>query len=204
MSETFKLRRTSNTPLVFQGELLAEVSGETFQDTGGKLKHHIRWYEASIYRDRNGSRFYWQIRYRTTWRNEINHDAAGWCGSVGDLVEAIRAYNPLAPVAGMPFNERTNWRQDQLLQALRLAWGEVVSELFEEAGIVEHGGGTPPNRVFLAHEMVLLAIAGNWIPLSLAAGNLHLVVGFPTLAEANAACEALKTQGVEVVPFTFD
>lgn len=218
MNDHFELRRTGHPPLFFQGRVLAEATGETVQDTGGSLKHNIRWYEASIYREETGL-YVWSIRYRTTWRNEINHDAAGWALTIPELIEAIRAYNPLGPVAGMPFNERTNWRQDQLLQAMRLAWGEVASELFEAAGIVDRGDSLPPIRVFLQSPacppagsitppepkaVLLMTLDGRWRPLQESQGDRQNLLGFRTLIEAEAACAALVTAGVYVSPITLD
>lgn len=125
--ENFTVTRTGRAPLVFVGELIAEVEGD-----GDK-----RWHDLRLYRTQGGA-YVAHVEYRTRWEGEIETSAAEACDSPEDVERFFLDYDPTAHVLGYPpTGPQMQVKQDRLLRELRLRYDDQVSRILDAADIVE-------------------------------------------------------------------
>jgi len=123
--ETITLTRTGQSPLVFDGELVAAASSHH----GGGQQHN-RWHEAAIYRTSAGT-YVVAVEYCTQWQGEQGRH---WAvpATDGRAVETILleigAESQSLPI-GYPIGEAYADRQARMLADLTARYDHLVSEL---------------------------------------------------------------------------
>jgi len=125
--DTFKLGRSSDRPLEFTGELLAEA--DTRMSAG---QDHQRWHELALYRTAGGT-YVLAIGYRTQWQGETDHDAVYTAADAGDITEMARRYDPVGRMLGYPpgrqFEEKQARVRLDITARFSAALGEILSAL---------------------------------------------------------------------------
>lgn len=91
---TFRLPRTGNAPLVFEGELLARDD-----DRSGST----RWHEIEIYAARKVGAYVLRIRFCSPRCSlESEQSIATPCADARELRETLSAYDPTSFIVGFP------------------------------------------------------------------------------------------------------
>ena len=129
---TVEVPRTGQAALAFSGELVSQVSGKWQFGTECN-----RWHEISLYRLDNG-RFAVSLGYRTQWQGEAPHDIAWRSLSSTEVATTLANYDSGEHVQGYPPYPNYADRQTRLLDNIRRRFKALVSEVLNEAGIVEH------------------------------------------------------------------
>lgn len=119
----YTLADSGNRPVKFTGELLTEATSEA---PAGYLTQ--RWHEASVYRTRSG-KLVCQVRYRSTWRGEVNRDSVGVFESDDELAEFLEEYEPMDDVRGFPPGDKYATQQAALRDAIDAGWDTIVSKV---------------------------------------------------------------------------
>jgi hypothetical protein len=127
---TIHLLRTGDAPLEFDGDKIAGVSGRLFRG-----KERNRWHELYLYRA--GEKLVLSINYRTQWEGEAEADEVHVCVDDEDLLTILRGFDPAERVQGYPPHEAFAAKQSRLIEDLRATCENLISDLLEEAGIVE-------------------------------------------------------------------
>lgn len=125
------LPRSGRAPLRFAGEEIAVSDGER-----QAACNQNRWHELAVYRTDAGG-YVVRVAYRTRWQGELDRDAAFVCAAAGDVVAALRAYDPTGPVRGFPPGSTYAERQERLLADLRARYEEQVSEVLASEEFTE-------------------------------------------------------------------
>lgn len=172
---TYTLRRSGDAPLRIEGELLAE---STSKSHSGHCQN--RWHEAVVY-GIDGDRYVLAVAYRTVWHGELDYHLAVVLGSPAEVARALRDYDPLAPVSGLPPGEQYAEKQLRLQQAVRAGYERMVSELLAAAG--EQFAGTPQQEESALREQLDLRRYRQVLPDLLSEVSL-------SQAEASLVCEA--------------
>lgn len=120
---TITLPRTGDSPLRFQGELLAEAGGPRFN--GQDIN---RFHVLQIYRS-DGGRFVVAIEFVSRWQGEAGANEAHVCRSGDDVRRVLREYEPIGDRVGFPDKPEFADRQRRLTTAIREQYDACVSEL---------------------------------------------------------------------------
>jgi hypothetical protein len=125
--ERFKLERTGDLPLSFEGERVAQSKGKWHSG-----KDQNRWHDLAIYRTKGG-RYLLQITYQTQWQGESDHSQIIDCGDdVTSAVVELKAHDPASHVEGYPPGEQYSDRQRMLVEGLTRRYNDQITELFRE------------------------------------------------------------------------
>lgn len=120
----FKIDRTGNLPLAFQGEQLAEAS--TWAQSG---PGNTRWHELRIYRSDSG-RYVLEIAFRTLWENEIDRSDAYVLASPVEVAETVEGYRVVPEGIGYPPGPAYREKQAALESAIRARFARAASDLY--------------------------------------------------------------------------
>lgn len=124
---TYKLSRTGQAPLVFEGEELARVDGKW---SAGREQN--RYHNLAVYRTAGGN-YILQVEYITQWQGEQRHDHVIVLGQdLSELANALREYDPCTRVQGYPPGPQYAEKQDRLLTSMRSRYDEQVSALLDK------------------------------------------------------------------------
>jgi hypothetical protein len=118
-----RIERTGKQALTFDGELLAESSGQMVQD-----KNQNRWHELRLYRSDNGP-YVAHVLYRTQWAGELGHSEAWLIGDPVDVPTEFDLVEPTQHVQGYPAHEQYAERQAHLLDWIERRYRSQVGEL---------------------------------------------------------------------------
>lgn len=124
MTERITIDRTGKPPLVFEGEVIAEVDGKW---TNGRENN--RWHALTLYRTA-GRRYVLHVAYRTQWQGELDHDVAEVATAPRDLATWVRTVDPLEAVKGYPTSEAYAEKQRRLEADMRLRFDRLATDLF--------------------------------------------------------------------------
>ncbi len=133
-AEAFSLPRTGDVPLTFSGVVVARASSQqprTKRDT--PLER--RWHELTLFRTTSG-KLVAHITYRTDWTGELG-DSVARVGSLPDLIDWLRDYDPCDVVVGFPPGKGFADRQRRLLESIELGYDTALSTLLAELGAGE-------------------------------------------------------------------
>ena len=138
---TFKLQRTGDAPLVFDGELLAEDIGrDPDYIPEGRPKRSERppdrWHNIAVYRTSSGA-FVVSVSYRSTWRAEPSNDSAVAWRPGGSVRKYLRSIDPCEHVVGYPPDERYAEKQRRLRADITARYDAQVSRILETLGIID-------------------------------------------------------------------
>ena len=122
MSE-YSLPRSGNSPLAFDGELIAESDGQ--RQFG---KEHNRYHEIAVYRT-DGGKYVVAIRYHTHWQGEAHHDFAIAVDTASEAADEFRNHEPTSHVGGYPVADNYAEKQQRLLADIRARYDAQVSEI---------------------------------------------------------------------------
>jgi len=125
--QTYRLLRTGDQPLAFEGVLLADASGPRINGTERNRGHDIR-----IYRTRGGTHVI-ELVYWTTWKGEAEIRRVQVLGrEVRQIPAALKLYDPILPVHGYPAAERFAARQARLFAEIRADYETRVSDVLTQ------------------------------------------------------------------------
>ncbi|MBA7474578.1 hypothetical protein ES707_09932 [subsurface metagenome] len=128
----YRLERTSEPWLVFDGELIAQSIGER---AAGKTQD--RWHDVSLYRT-DGGQYVVYVIYRTRGAGEFNYSWAELVG-VDQFAHVLRSYEPVMNVPGLSGRAQYTTRQAGLLASLRRRFAAQVRRLLRDVAALEQG-----------------------------------------------------------------
>jgi hypothetical protein len=130
--------RTGDAAIRLDGPSLAACVS-THADSGVGQN---RWHDVSVWEAESlgMDRYAVHIEYHTQWAAELPHDTAAVIPR-GELRECLRAYDPLAYLAGFPPGGQWAERQARLRAELRERWDHAVSEVLAVMDVWEIPGG---------------------------------------------------------------
>ena len=133
-TDTHCLTRTGNTPLKFQGQLIAR--SRPARDEGKKAKDLPRWNEVALYRTKAGQ---WvvAISYCTEWRGEHGRHLAVVVPDLAAVVKTMQEYDPVAHLSGFPPGEHFEARQRRVEEDLRHQYAALVTEVLNREEFAE-------------------------------------------------------------------
>lgn len=121
----YRLERTGERWLVFEGELIAQSDG---QWAAGKEQN--RWHDLRLYRTAGG-RYVVHVIYRTKWEGELDYSWAE-IATVDEFADVLRSYEPAINVQGFPDRPQYTTRQAALLAWIRRRYGAQVVDLLRD------------------------------------------------------------------------
>lgn len=121
------ITRTGHPPLLFNGELIASVTGDvpSKRERPGTRK---RFHTIAVYRT-DGGKYVVNIGYQSTWETESNNYQAFIVEKPGDVYSVLKSYNPLSPVIGFPPGESYVEKQARLMKEIKMRWENMVSDI---------------------------------------------------------------------------
>ena len=125
MGKPIILPRTGDDPLSFEGDQIVSYSSRKPQ---GELQS--RWHEITVYRNGSGG-YVVSICYRAELHGEHGHEMVETCKALGEVVETLRDYDPIAHVAGYPTDAEYDARQERLEDQIEYAWEDLVHRVLE-------------------------------------------------------------------------
>lgn len=131
--EKVTLARSGQSPLRFEGELLAESDGERLAGA-----ERNRWHELAVYRTQGGG-FAVRIAYHSRWQGELESDFAAAASSPVAVELAFREYDPTAAVNGYPDDAIYAERQAKLLADIRQRYQYQVGEILTKLPDLDSG-----------------------------------------------------------------
>jgi hypothetical protein len=172
---TITLPRTGDSPLRFDGEIIAEAGGKQFAG-----REQNRYHCLALYRVAGHDRQYvLSIAYHTDWQGESHRDTVHVCDSPEDVRRVLREYEPVREGVGFPPGDQYADRQRRLESQIREQYDACVSEILggdEFAQTIE--GAREDEYVGLDHEAIAEFVR-------------HVLADFPlTRGEACALCDA--------------
>jgi hypothetical protein len=121
----YKLERTGQAPLSFEGALIAENEGKW---AAGKEQN--RWHDLRLYRT-SGGKYVLQIEYCTQWQGELSY-AQAEVVAAENVTDALHEYCPPEHLQGFPRMQQYADRQSNLLEWIRQRYEKQVSELLSK------------------------------------------------------------------------
>lgn len=128
--EAFRIPRTGQVPLVFEGTELASTSSQWVAG-----KDQTRWHAVSVYQTAGGHCVV-AIGYCTRWQGEEDWAAAAVC-DLADVADVLDRYDPVEHLVGFPPGQQFAVKQLRLVQALQEDWAALVSRILDQLGMVE-------------------------------------------------------------------
>ncbi|WP_447978134.1 hypothetical protein [Candidatus Nitrospira bockiana] len=124
---SYKLPRTGQAPLAFEGEELARSDGRWANGV-----EQNRWHTLAVYRT-DGGNYVLAIHYRTQWQGEQHDDRAIVLGQDAHrLAEELERYDPTTVVQGFPPGSQYAEKQRRLLESIERRYRQQVSELLSK------------------------------------------------------------------------
>lgn len=124
--EKYKLARSGNAPLVFEGEKIASEDGRIYAG-----QEQNRYYNLTLYRTSKGQSVL-RIEYCSQWQRESNIDQVEIFPAVRDVVLFLQKFDPLGNLQGFPPGQQFSERQKRLEQSLRVRFHQQVRDLLME------------------------------------------------------------------------
>ncbi len=122
--EKYLIKRTGESPLSFEGNILAESNGRW---AGGKEQN--RWHDVTLY-ETETHKYVLSIEYHTLWQGELDHYYAQFADSVEELKDLVRYYSPEEFVQGFPPHPHYSEKQANLLNWIRRRFDAQIAEIF--------------------------------------------------------------------------
>lgn len=132
--ERYTLERTGQAPFVFEGEQIAQASG---QHLGGK--EASRYHSLELYRTK-GDNWILQIQWYTHWQGEVGVSYAFLLEGPGEVRDKLEAHNPLQDLQGFPPTQHYKQKQERLEDNVVRLWDQTASAFYREvleAGLEE-------------------------------------------------------------------
>lgn len=120
----YKLTRTGNAPLVFDGEIIAESNGRV---ASGKEQN--RWHDLRLYRTTGGN-YVLEIAYISQWEGELGTSVAIQV-SKESVLEELQMHDPIEYLQGFPRHEQYAEKQANLERWIVARYRAQVSDLLE-------------------------------------------------------------------------
>jgi hypothetical protein len=117
---THRIPRTANQPVVFEGELVAHVSGAK--------KNVARWHELALYCQDNGLLIL-HIAFRSNWEKEAPVNIVSTHTDLDEVVFHLRGYDPSDDPRGWPPGPKWEARQEALERLTAIEFDELISQL---------------------------------------------------------------------------
>ena len=128
---TFKIPRTGNKMLKFDGALIAEASSRRVHG-----QERNRWFEIGVYQAKD-QWIVW-VAYRTHWQGEHDHDWAEIYATPEFLIDALRKdYDPLSYLGGFPPHESFADKQARLEETIRRDYQSLITQIAEKISAEE-------------------------------------------------------------------
>jgi hypothetical protein len=122
--QTYRLLRTGDQPLAFEGRLIAEASGANINGRDRDRAHDVRVYQTA------GGTHIVEIVYWSTWKGEPECRTVIVAGrEPAGVAAALRKHDPLKSVMGYPPADRFRLKQDRLLARIRADYTTRVSDV---------------------------------------------------------------------------
>lgn len=121
-AESFRLARTGNRPLVFDGSLISEATSKDHDSS--------RWHELALYRSGAG-KWVVLVAFCTRWQGELDHHEAEIFETPELAAAWLRGFVPTANLLGYPDGEAYRAKQLRLEKLLIQRFAVAVSELLE-------------------------------------------------------------------------
>lgn len=122
--QSYRLLRTGDQALAFQGRLIAEACGTNINGRDRDRAHDVRVYQTV------GGTYLVEIIYWSTWKGEPECRTVIAAGREPARVAAVlRTHDPLKPVLGYPPAERFRQKQERLLARIRADYATRVSDV---------------------------------------------------------------------------
>jgi hypothetical protein len=123
----YKLTRTGQASLAFEGEELAVLNGHW---ANGQEQN--RWHDLAVYRT-SGGNYVLRITYCTQWQGEQSHDEVVVLGQdARGLADALCEYDPIARLQGYPPGTQYAEKQARLQESLRQRYAKQSSDLLDK------------------------------------------------------------------------
>jgi hypothetical protein len=129
--ESVRLTRTGDAPLAFNGRILADVSGKRLGE--GDVP---RWHDVTIYETAAGQ-YVVAIAYRTTGKGDLGRDTLAVVADRNELRDALKRYDPVAHVQGVPSGPQSAEKQARLVAMMRQQWEGLIALALTEVGVEE-------------------------------------------------------------------
>lgn len=129
--QNVRLTRTGDAPLTFSGRILADVSGKRLGE--GDV---TRWHDLAIYETAAGQ-YVVAIAYRTTWKGEMARDTLAVVIDRNELRDALKRYDPVAHVRGVPPGPQLAEKQARLAAMMRQQWDGLIAMALTEVDVEE-------------------------------------------------------------------
>lgn len=130
-SSEHTLPRTGQSPLRFQGVLLAECGGKWH---AGQERN--RWHNLAVYRTA-GNQYVVAVGYRSCWQGELEHDTAEVVAEPKSVKVVLQEYQPGAHVLGFPDQEAYRDKQARLLADIRRRYESRVGAILDAPEFAE-------------------------------------------------------------------
>lgn len=119
----YKLPRTGNAPLGFEGEELAKEEGRWYAG-----QEQNRYHNLTLYRTTGGV-YVLAIEYCTQWQGEAGVEEVITFEEVRDVVVHLQDFDPCHSLAGYPPREHFQEKQERLRQSLKVRFHMQVRNL---------------------------------------------------------------------------
>jgi hypothetical protein len=120
-TESFRLMRTGNRPLSFQGKRIAEATSEDHEAS--------RWHEIELYRT-EGGKWVAVVKFLTRWQGEDNRFSAEIFDDADSAIAWFRSHSPIDGLIGYPPGDVYEIKQHRLEKQLSQRYQTAISELF--------------------------------------------------------------------------
>jgi len=129
--QSVRLTRTGDAPLAFIGRTLADVSGKRLGEADVP-----RWHDVTIY-ETAGGQYVVAIGYRTTGKGETGRDTLAVVADRNELQDALKRYDPVANVQGIPPGAQRAEARARLAAMMRQQWETLIALALTEVGVEE-------------------------------------------------------------------
>lgn len=126
----FILIRTGDIPLYFEGAVLDAAS--TLDLLTDKKR---RWHWLTIYHAIDADKFVAYVQWRSDWSGELPVDTCLIGGSLVDVAEQLKAYDPVQHLIGYPDGAQFKRKQERLEQTIAAQWNAMLSGVFYKLGL---------------------------------------------------------------------
>ena len=134
--QSFKLPRTGDTPVVFEGALIAARDGAFHRG-----EENIRRVDLSIYRLRDG-RYLVHRAFITQWKGESDHHSVKVCNDTQRVLDWLRSWDPIQLeryAVGYPAHMRDHpqftRKHRGIFEELRKIYADRIADIFETLGL---------------------------------------------------------------------
>jgi hypothetical protein len=121
-TESFRLTRTGNRPLSFDGALISISSSREHESS--------RWHELALYRTSAG-KWVLSVVFRTLWQGEHDHHSAEIFDGPELAAAWLSGFGPTSNLLGYPDSEAYRAKQERLEKLLSQRFAVAVSGLLD-------------------------------------------------------------------------